>query len=225
MSPEDETSDAQAAMHWAQVEKLGLESRLLELDLEVKGRDSEKINATSSENRVFHFFDAVTGQSAYVAMTTTAQWARRQPGVPITVMFNSPGGNIIDGLALFDHFRELEANGTPVITVCVGMAASMGGILLQAGSTRIMGRNAFLMIHEASYGTGGKVSDMEDDVAFVKRLQDKLVSILAERSTLSPAAIRRKWKRTDWWLSAEEALELGFVDKIREEWSVGNPGN
>jgi ATP-dependent protease ClpP protease subunit len=90
----------------------------------------------------------------------------------------------------------------------------MGGILLQAGDERVIGKNAHLMIHEISAGAVGKLSEIEDEAKFCAMLSDRLVDILAERSTLTPTQIKRRWKRKDWWLSAEEAVELGFADRI-----------
>jgi ATP-dependent Clp protease protease subunit len=95
------------------------------------------------------------------------------------------------------------------------MAASMGGILLQAGSHRVLAPNAYMLIHEVSSLAWGGASELEDEVAFVKRLQDRILDILAERSTMTRQQIARKWKRKDWWLDAPEALRLGFVDEIR----------
>jgi ATP-dependent protease ClpP protease subunit len=95
-----------------------------------------------------------------------------------------------------------------------GMIASMAAILMQAGDERVLDENAWFMIHEISSRLGGKSSDMEDELKFVKRLQDRALAILSERSTLSKTQIARRWKKTDDWMSAEEALQLGFVDRV-----------
>lgn len=110
-------------------------------------------------------------------MEELGSWSRREPGCAMKIIFNSPGGSIIDGLALYDFILELRANGHYVETIAVGMAASMGGILLQAGHERVVGANAFVLVHEASTGAMGKTSEIEDEVAFVKRLQEKLLDI------------------------------------------------
>ncbi len=109
----------------------------------------------------------------------------------------------------------IKAAGHTLTTVTVGMAASMGGILLQAGDVRVASRNSVILIHEVATGASGKMTDLEDEVEFAKSLQKKLVSILAERSTMTAKQIENRWKRRDWWLSSDEALKLGFVDAIR----------
>ena len=71
------------------------------------------------------------------------------------------GGYITDGLALYDHLQELKLRGHHLTTIGLGAVASMGPVLLQAGSHRVLGANAFLMLHEASAGTGRKVWEMK----------------------------------------------------------------
>ena len=95
------------------------------------------------------------------------------------------------------------------------MAASMGGVLLQAGTRRIMAPQSSLLIHEAQFNTSGSFGQVEDQVDYVKKLQERILDILAERSTLSKRQIKTRWLRKNWWLMADEALELGFVDAIK----------
>lgn len=171
--------------------------------------------AKADESRILSFYGAVNSGSAAAAIQKLADWHRRDPGEPIEMIFNSPGGSVIDGLALFDYIQELRRRGTHVTTITMGMAASMGGILLQAGDVRVASKNSVLLIHEVSSGAGGKVSEIEDELAFMKLLQDKCVNILAERSTLSATQIKHRWIKKDWWIAADEALKLGFVDEIR----------
>jgi ATP-dependent protease ClpP protease subunit len=71
------------------------------------------------------------------------------------------------------------------------------------------------MLHEVSSGSSGRVSEMEESVDVSKRLQKRLLAILAERSTLSVASIARRWTRRDWWLDADDAVSLGFADETR----------
>jgi len=199
----------------AEISKLTVERDLIALEYGVKKRLTERELASGPEHQIYRFFGVVGPMSVEACITVTDNWASRFPGKGITIVFNTPGGDIIDGLGLFDHLRHLDQNGTPITTVALGYAASMGAVLLQAGSTRIVSPNSFLMIHEASYGTAGKTSDMEDDVTLMKRMQEKLLKILAERSTLTVRQIKAKWARKDWWIDAEAAVELGFADTIR----------
>lgn len=142
-------------------------------------------------------------------------WRRQDPKQPIKIIFNSPGGSVFEGLALYDYIQETRESGTRVDTMALGMAASMGGVLLQAGETRTMSRHSYLLIHEVSAGAMGNVSELEDELKFTKRLQDRLLSILSERASMTKQQIARKWKKTDWWLDAQEALALGFCDEVK----------
>ena len=172
--------------------------------------------ASSDEANTYYFHGAVGSISSSNCLEALGFWARKRPGSPMTIVFNSPGGGVFEGLALYDFIKDLRQRGHHITTKSIGMAASMGGVLLQAGDERIMGPNAYMLIHEVSSGSMGKVSEMEDALKFTSRLQAKLLDILAERSTMTVAQIKRKWTKTDWWLDAQEALELGFIDRIEE---------
>jgi ATP-dependent Clp endopeptidase proteolytic subunit ClpP len=200
----------------AEIAKLEVETARTKQQIDRDAIFARRDYANATEHRILTFYGEVGAESVARALTELGIWARRDPGLPIKVIFNSPGGSVFDGLALFDYLRELQADGHHITTVGLGMAASMGGVLLQAGQHRVMGRNAYMLIHEVSSLAWGNASELEDEVAFTKRLQDRLLDILAERSTLSKAQIARRWKRRDWWLSAQEALDLGFIDEIRD---------
>lgn len=167
---------------------------------------------------VYTFNKPVTESTVRECINQLTSWVRKaeeDESVEIEIIFNSPGGSIVDGFALYDYIRGLGVKGHKITTSALGMAASMAGILLQAGETRVMGRQSWLMIHEASFGAVGKIGEVEDTVEWVKKVQERILDIFAEKSTLSKAKIRNRWTRKDWWLSAEEALELGFIDEIR----------
>jgi ATP-dependent Clp protease protease subunit len=172
--------------------------------------------ASYEENRIYNFFGAVDRNTSAHCIGLLNFWARLEENKerPFTIFFNSPGGSVIDGFALLDTISEIRSRGYTVNTVGIGMIASMAGILLQAGEKRSIGYNSYLMIHELSSVNIGKVSEMEDEMKFLKRLSDRALDILSERSTLSKAQISRRWNRKDWWLDSTEALELGLVDEI-----------
>lgn len=196
-------------------EKARLEAERNALALRHEQREEQAELAIGWRQRIYPFWGGVTSSTSKSCIDTLSHWSRQFPGQEVTLVFNSPGGSVIDGLALFDFLQELQAGGTPLTTVTLGMAASMGGILLQAGGKRVMGRHAWLLIHEISSMTGGKASDIEDEIAFIKRLQGQSLDILASRSTLTAKQIAARWKRKDWWLSADEAVALGFADEVR----------
>jgi ATP-dependent Clp protease protease subunit len=160
------------------------------------------------------FADRVDDETVQQAVLTLNTWARRWPGAGITLVLNSPGGSVIDGLALYDYVRSLSARGHHITTRVIGWAASMGGVLLQAGDTREMGSNSFVLIHEVTTATSGKSSSVEDNLKFTQRLQEKILRILAARSTMDAGELGERWLRRDWWLDADETVELGFADRV-----------
>jgi ATP-dependent Clp protease protease subunit len=199
---------------WAEIRKLQLETERTLLELSALRRRERDVVADPSEAHVYTFYSSVDAESVQQCMAELGQWSRRDPGSPITVIFNSPGGSVLDGLALFDYLRRLRSIGHFVTTMALGRAASMGAVLLQAGNHRVVGENAFLLIHEVSNHTTGKVSEMEDGVEFTRRLQKRLLAILAGRSTLTEPQIARRWTRNEWWLDAAEAVTLGLADEV-----------
>jgi len=134
------------------------------------------------------------------------------PGKPIMMYINSPGGSVIDGLALYDTMQLIDS---PVHTTVVGMAASMGSFLLSAGSegNRSALPNSEIMIHELSSGNQGKYKDMKAAMAHTDRLHQKLTRLLAENCGKTFAQLEADMQ-LDNWMTAEEALEYGLIDKI-----------
>jgi len=214
---------AEAAAAWAlakyneaEARKANIDADRSALDLESARRKQAKELAGDEHHFVYTFSEPVSKSSVDKCIAQLATWLRQATGdLSLEIVFNSPGGAVIDGLALFDFIRHVRSQGHHVTTICLGMAASMAGVLLQAGDVRAMGREAVVLIHEVSFGAGGKMSEVEDEVAFGKMLQSRLLKILAERSTLTERQIAHRWKKTDWWLASEECLELGFVDEVR----------
>ncbi len=132
---------------------------------------------------------------------------------------NSPGGSVIDGMALYDHIvaHSKRGGGTHEITIIVrGFAASMGGILLQAADKRVCGPEAYVLIHKISTMTGGSLDDIEDEVKLLKLMTSRVEDIFCSRSggKLSKTILRRNWTRRDWWLDSTSAKRLGVVDAI-----------
>lgn len=191
-----------------------LELRKLIAETEAEEMNVARKKALASAHRVYTFYGGVNATSVSNCMAELSVWSRETPGAALTVIFNSPGGYVDDGMALYDYLLHLRSLGHHITTIALGKAASMGGILLQAGDVRVMGPNAFLLIHEISAGTSGTVSAMSDDVAFWKRQENKLLAVLGKRSKLTIAQIKRRWHKTDWWLDAEQAIENGFADAI-----------
>ena len=91
----------------------------------------------------------------------------------------------------------------------------MGGFILQSGTRRVMGQNARILIHRISRTFGGGSSELEDQEEEMRRLEAQALPLLAGRSKLTVDDIRKRSEHRDWWLTASEALELGFVDEVR----------
>lgn len=187
---------------------------VLKIDAESKQRTIARELAKDEHYRIYVFDTAVGSQSVTNCIHKLAEWSRLDPACEINIVFNSPGGSVIDGMALYDYLASLRLQGHKITTSALGMAASMAGILLQAGDVRKMGPEAWLLIHEGSFGAGGSVGQVEDTVEWVKKIQVRILDIFAAKSNLSKAQIKTRWHRKDWWISSDEALKLGFIDEI-----------
>ena len=148
-------------------------------------------------------------------MTKLTEWSRLDPKCDMEIVFSSPGGGIISGFELFDFIQSLRSSGHKITTGSLGYAASMAGILLQAGDVRWIGHQSWMMIHRAAFGAMGKTFEVEDEVKFVKRIEKRILDIFISRSKLSKTKIQRNWNRKDWWITADECLDLNLVDEVR----------
>jgi len=208
-------ANAQASQAEAEARKAKAEAEQEELKLEEALKSKLKQGATDEENFLYRFNKEVSAHSVAACMSKLTEWARISPKCDIEIIFSSPGGSIIDGFELFDFIQHLRNKGHEVTTGSLGMAASMAGILLQAGGTRWIGHQAWMMIHRAAFGAIGKTYEVEDEVKLVKRIEDRCVDIFVSRSKLSKIKIKRNWDRKDWWIDADECLHLGLVDEVR----------
>jgi ATP-dependent Clp endopeptidase proteolytic subunit ClpP len=211
---ETRKSLAEAAKIEAETEKVKAEAGKAQLEYHAEHRKREKEMATDEENHLYRFSKDVNHNSVTACMSKLTQWHRQDPKCEIEIVFSSPGGSIIDGFELFDFIQELRVSHR-VTTGSLGMAASMAGILLQAGTHRWIGHQAWLMIHRAAFGAIGKTFEVEDEVKLVKRIEQRIVDIFTSRSKLTNQKIKRNWDRKDWWIDADECLDLGLVDEVR----------
>ncbi len=133
-------------------------------------------------------------------------------GKDIKLYINSPGGSVYAGLAMLDTMNIIKP---AVSTICVGMAASMGAVLLASGAKgkRFSLPNARIMIHQGSAGFEGTPSDIEITAREVLKSREKLDQILAEATGKSVADVHKDTDR-DYWMSAPEAAKYGLVDKV-----------
>jgi ATP-dependent protease ClpP protease subunit len=184
-------------------------------DLERAVEKRERERATDQRHRVYRFVGDVGSGSVKACMDELTVWSRIDPACRMEIIFQSPGGDVVSGLALWDFLQEQRGAGHHLTTVARGYAASMAGILLQAGDVRIMGKESWLLVHEASFGVIGSFGEVEDRVEWVRKVQGRILDIFAARSKLSKAQIKRRWHRKDWWLDSDSALKYGFVDEVR----------
>ena len=199
----------------AETRKAEADALVAEIDARAVYRKREKEKAQDEENYLYRFSGDVSHSSVTTCMKKLTQWSRLEPKCDIEVIFSSPGGSIIDGFELFDFFQDLRSKGHKITTGTLGMAASMAGILLQAGDVRWVGHQAWMMIHRAHFGAVGKTYEVEDEVEFVKRIEERILNIFTTRSKLTKLKIKRNLDRKDWWISADECMELGLVDEVR----------
>ena len=180
-------------------------------------RDEKDVLASDRYHHTYQFVTQVADSSVERCIERLTVWDRQKPDCDIKIVFNSPGGSVIAGMALFDFIVGLSRRGGGhhnITTLGLGHAASMAGILLQAGDQRLMGKQAWVLIHEISFMAIGKIGEVEDTTEWAKRICKRVVDIFASRSKMNPKFIEAHWKRKDWWLSSEECFKLGIVDAV-----------
>lgn len=153
-----------------------------------------------------HVANAVIAQLLFLQM--------QDPKKDIHVYINSPGGSVTAGLAMYDTMQFLTCD---VNTYCIGICASMGSVLLTAGTKgkRFCLPNSHVMIHQVSGGAQGTASDVERTVEFMYGLKGRLNNILAKHTGKTPEQLEKDADR-DNYMSAEQAVEYGLVDKVLE---------
>jgi len=134
------------------------------------------------------------------------------PKKDVNLYINSPGGSVTSGLAIYDTMQFLTCD---VTTYCLGMAASMGAVLLAAGTKgkRYALPNADIMIHQVSGGASGTASDIERTVEYMFKLKKRLIRLLAYHTGKDEETVQRDSDR-DYYMSSYEAKEYGLVDQV-----------
>jgi ATP-dependent Clp protease, protease subunit len=151
----------------------------------------------------------------YVANVIEAQMLfleSTDPKRDIQMFINSPGGSVIDGMGIYDTMQYVAPD---VATICTGLAASMGAVLLVAGAKgkRTALQHSRVMIHQPSGGMQGQFTDMEISYNLIKQLRKELYDILADHSGKTFEEIERDSER-DKWMTSHEAKEYGLVDEV-----------
>lgn len=168
-------------------------------------------------SRVLFVEGAVSAQTMSLLIKGLLVLEHQDPEAPITLVVNSPGGEVAAGLALIDTMQALSC---PVHTVGMGMVASMGAVILASGDKRSAYANTQIMIHQLIGGMGMlQQSDVEITAEHIRDLRMRLDKLLAKRGSLSAEEFHDITER-DCWCSAERALELGIIDEIVSEKGV-----
>ena len=179
-----------------------------------RGERSYDIFSRLLNDRIIILNDEVNSASAGVVVAQLLYLEGQDPEKDISLYINSPGGVITDGMAIYDSMQYIKND---VSTICIGMAASMGSFLLAAGAKgkRLALPNAEIMIHQPSGGAQGQATDINIAAQHILRTRDRLNRIYAERTGQPLEVIQRDTER-DNFMTAQEALEYGLIDKVIE---------
>jgi ATP-dependent Clp protease protease subunit len=182
-----------------------------------KSHFEDKIDQLLFDARLIVFSGEVLEYQCGMAVRLLEAMVIQNPKKPIKVILNSVGGSAYDGLLVYGTIRDIVRRGTPVIIEVRGIAASMGAIILQAGSTRQAAKYSRFLIHESSVSKTDKpmtVTEQEEQATESRQFNKMLSEILAERTGKSVKNIEAVTKKRDYWLSSKEAKDFGLIDKI-----------
>jgi len=188
---------------------------------EEKGPDlglfAKKMEKLFFDNRSVELWGPVDDKSAKDVVTKMRLLDADKPGEEIRFFINSPGGVVTSGMVIYDTMKMLKS---PVSTICMGLAASMGSILLSGGvkGRRFVYPHSEIMIHQPSLGgyMQGVSIDLEITAKQTRRVKDISARILAENCGKKFEQIMKDFDR-DYWMDAKEAIEYGIVDQILEK--------
>jgi ATP-dependent Clp protease protease subunit len=177
-----------------------------------KGERSYDIFSRLLNDRIIFLSDEVNDTTASLVVAQLLFLEAQDPDKDICLYINSPGGSVTAGMAIYDTMNYVKCD---VSTICIGMAASMGAFLLAAGAKgkRIALPNSEIMIHQPLGGAKGQATDIKIQADLILRTRDNLNRILSENTGRSIEEIARDTER-DNFMTAQQALEYGLVDKI-----------
>ena len=172
-----------------------------------------------SVERILFLGQEVTDGLANALVAQMLYLDSEDPTKPIYLYINSPGGSVTAGMAIYDTMQYIKSE---VVTICVGLAASMGAFLLASGTSgkRLALPHARIMIHQPLGGTGRRqATDIDIEAKEILRIRHQLNGIMAERSGQTIEKIAKDTDR-DYYMSAAEAVEYGLIDKVIEDRSA-----
>ena len=177
-----------------------------------RGERSYDIYSRLLNDRIIMLCDEVNDATASLVVAQLLYLEGQDPEKDIQLYINSPGGSVTAGMAIYDTMQYIKCD---VSTICMGLAASMGAFLLAAGTKgkRMALPNSEIMIHQPSGGAKGQATDMQIHVEWMLKTKQKLNQILAENTGKDIEQVRLDTER-DNFMSAQEALEYGLIDKV-----------
>lgn len=190
---------------------------MIPMVIETSGRGERAFDIYSRllKERVIFLVGNVNDMTANLVVAQLLFLESENPDKDIHLYINSPGGSISAGMAIYDTMQFIKPE---VSTLCIGMAASMGAFLLQAGAKgkRFVLPNSSVMIHQPLGGFQGQASDIEIHARYILSLRERLYTLMAQHTGRNVEEIARDSER-DKFLTAVEAVEYGLVDKVLDK--------
>ena len=177
-----------------------------------RGERSYDIFSRLLNDRIIMLSEEVNDTTASLVVAQLLYLEAQDPDKDIQFYINSPGGSVTAGMAIYDTMQYVKCD---VSTICMGMAASMGAFLLSSGAKgkRLALPNAEIMIHQPSAGTQGQITDMAIHLRRLETIKKRMNSILAANTGKPVEAVTADTER-DNFMTAQEALEYGLIDKV-----------
>ena len=177
-----------------------------------RGERSYDIFSRLLNDRIIFLSEEVNDTTASLIVAQLLYLEAQDPDKDIQFYINSPGGSVTAGMAIYDTMQYVKCD---VSTICIGMAASMGAFLLSSGAKgkRYALPNAEIMIHQPSAGTQGQITDMSLHLKRLETIKERLNRILADNTGKDVETVTADCER-DNFMSAEEALAYGLIDKV-----------
>lgn len=178
----------------------------------VDGERAFDIYSRLLNERIIFLGEDVNEHTANSVVAQLLHLAYVDPQADISLYINSPGGSVYDGMAIYDTMNFIKPD---VATYGIGLQASMGAFLLSSGAKgkRFCLPHAKVMIHQPSSGTRGKVTDMEIDMKETLEVKDMLAKIMAKNTGQKLAKVKSDMER-DYWMTPDEAVKYGLIDKV-----------
>ncbi|MFP4482438.1 MAG: ATP-dependent Clp endopeptidase proteolytic subunit ClpP [Thermovirgaceae bacterium] len=180
-----------------------------------RGERAYDIYSRLLKDRIIFIGEAIDDHLANLVVAQMLFLESEDPEKDVHVYINSPGGVITSGLAIYDTMQYIKC---PVATICVGQAASMAAVLLAGGSDgkRVALPSARIMLHQPLGGTQGQAADIQIHAKEIMRMKERLHDILTHHTKQPRERIEKDTDR-DFFMSAEEGVEYGIVDKVIEK--------